>query len=88
MIRISCGGPNAFYQKTTTMKKLLIGYKNVHRLMNMIKIIMEIHNNSLIETADSALRLLDMIDRNVGLIHDAGNMYIDTDYDMKPLRDW
>jgi sugar phosphate isomerase/epimerase len=43
---------------------------------------MEIHAHRLTETADSTLKLLEMVDReNVGAIHDAGNMYIvDTDF--------
>ncbi|WP_207592808.1 TIM barrel protein [Halomontanus rarus] len=38
---------------------------------------LEIHSHRLTETTDSTLRLLELIDReNVGVIHDAGNMYI------------
>lgn len=38
---------------------------------------LEIHSHTLTETVDSTLRLLEMIDRdNVGIIHDAGNMFI------------
>lgn len=38
---------------------------------------LEIHSDRLTETTDSTLRLLDLIDRdNVGVIHDAGNMFI------------
>lgn len=42
----------------------------------------EIHAGKLTETAESTLRLLELIDReNVGAIHDAGNMFItDDDY--------
>lgn len=37
----------------------------------------EIHAGRLVETADSTARFLDLVDReNVGVIHDAGNMYI------------
>jgi L-ribulose-5-phosphate 3-epimerase len=42
-----------------------------------VKIVMEIHDGGLIESAYGAKRLLDLIDRpNAGVIHDAGNMYI------------
>jgi len=42
-----------------------------------IKIAVEIHFGGLPETGDDALRLLEMIDRdNVGLIYDAGNLYL------------
>lgn len=38
---------------------------------------MEIHGNTLVESAADAVRLLDLVDRdNVGVIHDAGNMYL------------
>ncbi len=42
-----------------------------------VNVVMEIHDGGLIESAYGAKRLLDLIDRpNVGVIHDAGNMYI------------
>lgn len=42
-----------------------------------VKVVMEIHDGGLIESAYGAKRLLDLIDRpNAGVIHDAGNMYI------------
>jgi sugar phosphate isomerase/epimerase len=42
-----------------------------------VKVVMEIHDGGLIESAYGARKLLDIIDRdNVGVIHDAGNMYI------------
>lgn len=38
---------------------------------------LEIHSHRLTETVDSTLRLLELIDRdNIGVIHDAGNMFI------------
>lgn len=38
---------------------------------------LEIHSHRLTETTDATLRLLDRIDRdNVGIIHDAGNMFL------------
>ncbi len=41
------------------------------------RLVMEIHFGALAEDADSSLKLLKMVDRpNVGVIHDAGNMYI------------
>ena len=40
-------------------------------------IAIEIHANRLSETTDATLRLLELIDReNVGVIHDAGNMFL------------
>lgn len=84
MIRIFPGGPNAFmasdyhYAKAAHWMSLCAEEAKKHQ----VKVLMEIHNDSLVETVESSLRLLDMIDcDNVGMIHDAGNMYItDTDY--------
>jgi L-ribulose-5-phosphate 3-epimerase len=42
-----------------------------------VDLAVEIHSNTIIESADDAVHLLELIDRdNVGAIHDAGNMYI------------
>jgi len=84
MIRVFPGGPNAFkaqdyhYAKAAYWMNLIAEEAKKHE----VNVLMEIHNNSLVETVDSSLRLLDMIERdNIGMIHDAGNMYItDTDY--------
>lgn len=48
----------------------------------------EIHAGRLVETADSTMKLLDLIDRrNVGVIHDAGNMCIvDADYGRESIE--
>lgn len=41
------------------------------------RLALELHHGGLTETVDSTLRLLDRVDRsNLGVIHDAGNMYI------------
>ncbi|MFJ7729631.1 sugar phosphate isomerase/epimerase family protein [Neobacillus sp. NPDC097160] len=84
MIRVFQGGPNAFlaadyhYEKATYWLKKCAGKAKEYNK----KIVLEIHNMSLAETVESGLKLLNMInEENVGLIHDAGNMYItDTDY--------
>ncbi|QNK54894.1 sugar phosphate isomerase/epimerase [Paenibacillus sp. PAMC21692] len=84
MIRIYPGGPNAFlandyhYVKAAHWVNLCAEEAMKHK----VKVLMEIHNDSLVETVEGSLRLLNMIDYdNVGMIHDAGNMYItDTDY--------
>ncbi|WP_261302188.1 sugar phosphate isomerase/epimerase family protein [Paenibacillus andongensis] len=84
MVRVSPGGPNAFmahdyhYVKAAYWLNRCAEEAQAHQ----INIIMEIHNQSLIETVESSLRLLDLIAYdNIGMIHDAGNMYItDTDY--------
>ncbi|MBW5446476.1 TIM barrel protein [Cohnella sp. CFH 77786] len=84
MVRVFPGGPNAFlasdyhYAKAAHWLNLCAEEAKKHQ----VKVLMEIHNDSLVETVDGSLRLLGMIDYdNVGIIHDAGNMYItDTDY--------
>lgn len=84
MIRIFPGGPNAFlaadyhYEKAAHWLRKCAAEARRHEKT----ILLEIHNVSLIETVKSSLRLLEMIGQdNVGLIHDAGNMYIsDTDF--------
>jgi sugar phosphate isomerase/epimerase len=84
MIRIFPGGPNAFlaneyhYAKAAHWVNLCAEEARKHQ----VRVLMEIHNDSLVETVESSLRLLRMIEAdNVGMIHDAGNMYItDTDY--------
>ncbi|WP_245415745.1 sugar phosphate isomerase/epimerase family protein [Alteribacter populi] len=84
MIRIFQGGPNAFLAKDYHYMKAAFWLNEcaVEAKKYNKNIVLEIHNISLVETVDNALRLLEMIDHeNVGLIHDAGNMYItDTDY--------
>ena len=41
------------------------------------RLAVEIHGNTIVESAADAVRLLDLIDReNAGAIHDAGNMYL------------
>ncbi|CAI6080204.1 sugar phosphate isomerase/epimerase family protein [Cohnella sp. JJ-181] len=84
MIRVFPGGPNAFkaldyhYAKAAYWMNLIAEEAKKHE----VNVLMEIHNDSLVETVDSSLRLLGMIENeNIGMIHDAGNMYItDTDY--------
>jgi L-ribulose-5-phosphate 3-epimerase len=84
MIRVSPGGPNAFMANDYHYAKAAHWLnKCAERAQKLqIKLLLEIHNESLVETVDSSLRLLNLIEHdNVGMIHDAGNMYItETDY--------
>jgi L-ribulose-5-phosphate 3-epimerase len=84
MIRVFPGGPNAFMARGYHYEKAAhwLNLCAEEAKKQQVKVLMEIHNDSLVETVDSSLRLLSMIDfDNVGMIHDAGNMYItDTDY--------
>ncbi|SEG56395.1 sugar phosphate isomerase/epimerase [Paenibacillus sp. UNC499MF] len=84
MIRVFPGGPNAFLAADYHYEKAAHWLRKCAEEARRYEktILLEIHNVSLIETVESSLRLLEMIgEDNVGLIHDAGNMYIsDTDF--------
>lgn len=84
MIRIFQGGPNAFLAEDYHYAKAAFWIRKCAEEARAAgkRIVLEIHNQSLVETTDSALRLLELIgDDQVGLIHDAGNMYItDTEF--------
>jgi L-ribulose-5-phosphate 3-epimerase len=90
MMRISCGGPNAFlaadyhYEKAAYWLQKCADYAGQAGK----RLAMEIHNNTLIESAEDSVKLLNMIDRdNVGIIHDAGNMYISgSDFGFKSVE--
>ncbi|MBN2908677.1 sugar phosphate isomerase/epimerase [Polycladomyces sp. WAk] len=84
LIRVGCGGPHAFRAHEYHFLK---GAEWIRKCadraaMYGCKLMIEIHNGSLVETVNDALRFLRLVDRdNVGLIHDAGNMAItDTDF--------
>lgn len=83
MIRVFPGGPNAFLASDYHYAKSAHWLNRCAERAKKqdVGIVLEIHNISLTETLDSSLRLLELIAYdNVGLIHDAGNMYItDTD---------
>lgn len=84
MIRVASGGPNAFLAQDYHYAKAAwwIGKCAEEAGKHGKRIVLEIHNVSLVETVESGLKLLELVGAdNVGLIHDAGNMYItDTDY--------
>lgn len=86
MVRIFQGGPNSFKAVDYHYEKAAYWLNRCAEVAQNSdkKIVLEIHNNSIIENADDCLRLLDLIDyENVGFIHDAGNMYV-SDYDFGP----
>lgn len=90
MIRVSCGGPNAFLAKSFHYDKALYWIGKCADLAGRYnkKIVMEIHNGSLIETIETADGFIKRLKKdNAGFIHDAGNMYItDTDYGLKSVE--
>jgi L-ribulose-5-phosphate 3-epimerase len=84
MVRVSPGGPNAFMAHEYHYVKAAYWLNRcaAEAKSSKVNVVLEIHNQSLIETVDSSLKLMNLIEHeNLGLIHDAGNMYItDTDY--------
>lgn len=84
MVRVFPGGPHAFKAQDYHYAKAAYWLSRCAEaaLAHNVNIVLEIHNHSLTETVDSGLRLLDLIEHvNIGLTHDAGNMYItDTDF--------
>lgn len=90
IIRVACGGPNAFEAEKYHYQKAVYWIQKAADLAKQHgkKIAMEIHNGNLIETVEAAKTFIDMVDReNAGLIHDAANMYItDTDYGSRSVE--
>lgn len=84
LIRVGAGGPNAFLARDYHYEKAAFWLKKcaVAASEHGKRIVLEIHNVSLAETVESSLRIVNLVgEPNIGLIHDAGNMYItDTDY--------
>lgn len=82
LLRHGAGGPSVrkatdvdFERAATWLRKAADRAATYDRTIGL-----EIHAHRLTETADSTRRLLEMIDRdNVGIIHDAGNMFIADD---------
>ncbi|UOQ85810.1 sugar phosphate isomerase/epimerase family protein [Gracilibacillus salinarum] len=92
MVRVFPGGPNGFlaedyhYEKAAFWLKQCVEEAKAYS----VKVIMEIHNVSLIETVEQSKKLIQMIGHceDIGFIHDAGNMYItDTDYGRDSILD-
>ncbi|WP_163537433.1 sugar phosphate isomerase/epimerase family protein [Gracilibacillus sp. YIM 98692] len=85
MVRVFPGGPNAFLAEDYHYEKAAFWLKKCVEEAKpySIKVVMEIHNLSLIETVEQSKKLLNMVGHHddIGVIHDAGNMYItDTSY--------
>lgn len=90
MIRVLTGGPNAFLAQEYHYAKAAYWLERCAeeaKAYNM-DVLVELHNESLIETADDALKLLHLVKTDrIGFIHDAGNMYItDTDYGYESVK--
>lgn len=90
MIRLWPGGPNAFLAQEHHFERALYWVGKCADLASQYgkRIVLEIHNGSLIESVESADKFIRALNKdNAGLIHDAGNMYItDTDYKEKSVE--
>lgn len=84
MVRVSPGGPNGFKANDYHYMKAAHWLDRCAEAAKPygIDIVLEIHNQTIIETAEECRKLRGLIQsENVGFIHDAGNMFItDTDY--------
>ncbi|MBW7461836.1 sugar phosphate isomerase/epimerase, partial [Paenibacillus sepulcri] len=84
LFRVQQGGPNGFLAQDYHYRKAAYFIDRCAEEAEAygIRVALEIHNQSILETTDDCKRLLQYIRQdNVGFIHDAGNMYItDTDY--------
>ncbi|GBF73256.1 hypothetical protein PA598K_01541 [Paenibacillus sp. 598K] len=89
-IRVLPGGPNAFLAEPGH-------YERAARWLDRcaaaarpcgVNVLVELHNETLTESAEDAQRLLGLLERdNIGWIHDAGNMYISgADYGADSVR--
>lgn len=90
LIRVNPGGPNAFLAQEYHYEKGLYWMNICANLAAQynVRIAMEIHNGSLIETVEAASDFLKRLNKeNVGIILDAGNMYISgTDYGTRAVE--
>ncbi len=90
LLRIWAGGPNAFMAQNYHYEKAAYWLNKCCDIAKDggIRLGIEIHNNTLVESADDALKLWNMVGSDsLGFIHDAGNMYIsDTDYGIDGLK--
>jgi len=91
LFRVQPGGPNGFLAQEYHYQKAahFINRCAEEAQQYQIRIALEIHNQSIVETTGDCNRLLKHISHdNVGFIHDAANMYItDTDYGRASVLD-
>jgi sugar phosphate isomerase/epimerase len=89
-IRHWSGGPSIRVAQKYHLEKSVYWFRQAADLamMHNKKLVMEIHNNSLIETPEAALEFVELVNRpNIGFIFDPGNMYIsDVDFGEKAVE--
>jgi sugar phosphate isomerase/epimerase len=79
MVRNSPGGPPVYNAKPEDWQEAVAWMQKACDLAAGygIRLVMEIHNGELIESAEDAMRIIELTGRdNLGVIHDAGNMYV------------
>lgn len=90
MLEVRPGGPNSFIAEKYQYYKSIYWIKRCASLASEYdcNILLALGNGTLMDHMDSILEYMDMLERtNVGLIHDAGNMYIsDTDYGVSSVE--
>ncbi|MFS0723601.1 sugar phosphate isomerase/epimerase family protein [Paenibacillus sp. 1P07SE] len=89
-IRVQPGGPNAFLAEPGHYERAARWLDRCAEAAQPcgVNVLVELHNETLVESADDAQRLLDLLEwDNIGWIHDAGNMYISgADYGADSVR--
>ena len=90
MVRHWDGGPSMRVAQEYHVQKAVYWFKKAADIAarSNKKLTIEIHNNGLVETPESSLRFVKLVNHaNVGLIFDPGNMYItDCDYGTKSVE--
>ncbi|MDR6554849.1 sugar phosphate isomerase/epimerase family protein [Paenibacillus qinlingensis] len=90
MIRVLAGGPNAFLAQDYHYSKAAywLGCCAEEAKAYNVDVLVELHNETLVETADDALKLSRLVNsERMGFIHDAGNMYIaGTEYGFESVK--
>ena len=91
LIRVGPGGPSGFEAQDYHYEKAAYWLQEIADLAKKHnkKIGIETHGNRIIETVDETIRLLEMVDRsNLGVIHDAGNLFLctDTEYGYETIK--
>ncbi|MFD0673500.1 sugar phosphate isomerase/epimerase family protein [Cohnella sp. GCM10027633] len=89
-MRVLAGGPNAFLAHDYHYAKAAYWLERCAEAAKPynVEVLVEVHNESLVETADDALKIVRRLNgERIGFIHDAGNMYITgTDYGAESVK--
>lgn len=90
LVRHGAGGPPSYRAEPADWTAAAEGLRGACDLAGKhnVRLGVEIHNGGLVESADDAMKLIEMVGReNLGAIHDAGNMYISSvDHGQESVR--